>query len=125
VKIVLRKQQEVNFEQGNLKGKFICAIPKASDYVAFWAEYRNIEGSEAEKAKKTTKLVISTFLEFVKGVVFDAVTEFTTEEGETLKPLSAMEEFYSFVIYQKGMEFLNPGFGGEKADPLEKSSIDS
>ena len=123
--IILKKTKEVPFEIENLKGKFICKNPSASDFVSFWTEFRAAEGSEKEKAVKQTNLVTETFTKFISEIVFDGDVKFKDEAGNELQPLAAIAEYFSILLYQKGTEFMNPSFTGGQADPLDQSSAAS
>ena len=131
--IILKKTKEVPFYIEQIDdnkiirtyGKFICKNPSASDFVSFWAEFRNVEGSEKEKASKQAELVTNTFKSFVEKIVFDTETKFKDEAGNELDALSVMSEYFSILLYQKGIELLNPSFTGAQSDPLESSSAAS
>lgn len=125
MEIILKKTKEVAFKLDNVDGKFICKNPKASDFVSFWAEFRAVEGTEKEKNEKQVKLVVDTFLSFVEDITFDKEVSFKDEDGKDLDTKEAIAEYFSFMVYQKGMEFLNPSFGGSQSDPLEQSSAAS
>ncbi len=122
MKVVLKKQKKIPFEFEGLKGNFICENPKASEYVSFWAKYRNIEGTEETKAKAQAELVTSQFLSFISKVEFEKETTFEDEEGKPIDPKDAMSEYFSIVLFHVGMQFLNPNIGGTGKDPLELSS---
>jgi len=125
MEIILKKTKEVAFHYEQLKGKFICKNPSASDFVSFWSEFRNVEGTEKEKASKQAELVTNTFKTFIKEIVFETETKFKDEAGNELEPLAVMSEYFSILLYQKGIEFLNPSFTGAQSDPLEQSSVGS
>ncbi len=116
--IKLKKTKAIPFQLEGVKGEFICDIPKAGDFVSFWAKFRGCEGTEEEKAQKQTELVVETFSKFITEVKFEKEVTFQNETGEAIDPVKALKEFFNFFFYQKGMEFLNPSFGSD-ADPLE------
>lgn len=122
MKVVLKKQKKIPFEFEGLKGIFICENPKASEYVSFWAKYRNIEGTEELKAKAQAELVTSEFLSFITKVEFETETTFESEDGTPIDPKDAMSEYFSIVLFHVGMQFLNPNIGGTGKDPLEVNS---
>jgi len=124
MEIILSHIKKIAFAFEGLTGVFICTIPKAGDYVAFWAAFRGIDGNEEMKAQKQAELVLNTFTKHITEVKFDKEITFKTVDGEVIEPLKALKEFFSFQLYTKGMEFLNPTFGSD-ADPLGSSSGDS
>jgi len=69
--------------------------------------------------------VTNTFKSFIEKIVFDTETKFKDEAGNDLEPLTVMSEYFSILLYQKGIEFLNPSFTGAQSDPLEQSSAAS
>lgn len=127
-KIILSLTKKIPFEiKGDgIKGEIIATHPKASDFVSFWSEYNNFEGSEAEKNGKRAELVISKFKQFITEIKTSEELEFETEEGQTLtNNVEIFEKYYSVLLYQKGMDFFNPDFRGGDKSPLEVISADS
>jgi len=124
MEIILSHTKKIAFAFEGLTGVFICSLPKAGDFVAFWTAFRAVDGNEETKAKKQAELVLNTFTKHINSVEFDQEVTFKKETGEPVIALEALKEFYSFHLYTKGMEFLNPTFGND-ADPLGSNSGDS
>jgi len=123
MEIILKEEKIVPFEFENLKGEFVCRNPKASEVVAFWAKFQAVEGTPEEKATKRTDITISIFSKLINEVRFPNGTIFKEEKtGKLIDPKLAMLEYFSIVIYQVGLRFLNPHIGGTEKDPLELNS---
>lgn len=124
MEIILSHTKNISFSFEGLTGVFVCSVPKASDFVSFWAAFRTAEGNEEQKAQKQTELVLTTFVKHIDAIKFDQEVIFKNSNGDAVAPMDALKEFYSLHLYTKGMEFLNPTFRSD-SDPLSSNSGDS